>query len=161
MPFAPGNGDLTHGARPVDSSLPGEEEGYSHGPVALTAPNMDEDALDGASLLDTSLGARPKRERRKDCCVCCGMRYVGFSPLRPPRRLRLAVMLMDCPIFLPFPSLSGNMRRAFVTMQLRPVLEGFRHRLLDIRRVAGDQAGDMGDHGASLDCGLRAGESGS
>ena len=33
-----------------------------------------EDALDGASLLDTQLpSSRPKRQR-KDCCVCCGMR---------------------------------------------------------------------------------------
>ena len=63
--------------RRSDSSLPGEEEGYGHGPVALSTPNMDEDALDGASLLDTQLGARPKRQRKPDCCMCCGMRYVS------------------------------------------------------------------------------------
>ena len=75
---------LTHPARlsearqltphTADASLPGEEEGLGHGPVALRTPNMDEDALDGASLLDTQLpSSRPKRQR-KDCCVCCGMR---------------------------------------------------------------------------------------
>ncbi|KAM5543217.1 hypothetical protein V8D89_003091 [Ganoderma adspersum] len=56
------------------SSLPNEEEGLGHGPVALRTPNLDEDARDGASLLDTSLpSGRPKRQRR-DCCMCCGMR---------------------------------------------------------------------------------------
>ncbi|KAI1791307.1 hypothetical protein LXA43DRAFT_1012096 [Ganoderma leucocontextum] len=57
------------------SSLPNEEDGLSHGPVALRGPNLDEDAPDGASLLDTSLlGGRAKPQRKADCCLCCGMR---------------------------------------------------------------------------------------
>ena len=61
----------------LDSSLPNVEDGLGHGPVALRTPDLDEDAPDGASLLDTSLtSGRPKRQR-KDCCLCCGMRYVG------------------------------------------------------------------------------------
>ncbi|KAH9940419.1 uncharacterized protein BXZ73DRAFT_98855 [Epithele typhae] len=55
-------------------TLPGaEEEGLSRGPIALRTPNVDEDAQDGASLLDTELPSRPRRKRR-DCCMCCGMR---------------------------------------------------------------------------------------
>ena len=76
---APSSNKLTGGFRPrEDNSLPGDEEGLGHGPVALRTPNMDEDAPDGASLLDTQLpNTRPKRQRKADCCVCCGMRYVG------------------------------------------------------------------------------------
>ncbi|TBU30256.1 hypothetical protein BD311DRAFT_691403 [Dichomitus squalens] len=57
------------------SSLPNEEEGLGHGPVALRTANLDEDAPDGASLLDTTLpSGRSKRQHRADCCVCCGLR---------------------------------------------------------------------------------------
>ncbi|EIW62470.1 uncharacterized protein TRAVEDRAFT_113031 [Trametes versicolor FP-101664 SS1] len=57
------------------SSLPDDEEGFNHGPVALQNPNLDEEAADGASLLDTSLqNGRPKRQRKADCCMCCGLR---------------------------------------------------------------------------------------
>ncbi|KAI0743333.1 hypothetical protein C8Q80DRAFT_1180356 [Daedaleopsis nitida] len=56
------------------NSLPGDEDGLGHGPVALRTPNMDEDAPDGASLLDTQLPTRSTRQRKRDCCMCCGMR---------------------------------------------------------------------------------------
>ncbi|KAI0351047.1 hypothetical protein OH77DRAFT_1411803 [Trametes cingulata] len=57
------------------SHLPNDEEGLGHGPVALQTPNTDEEAADGASLLDTTLpSGRPKRQRKRDCCMCCGMR---------------------------------------------------------------------------------------
>ncbi|KAI0656535.1 hypothetical protein C8Q70DRAFT_1056459 [Cubamyces menziesii] len=57
------------------SHVPTDEEGLGHGPVALQSPNTDEDAADGASLLDTTLpSGRPKRQKKADCCVCCGMR---------------------------------------------------------------------------------------
>ncbi|KAI0766866.1 hypothetical protein BD413DRAFT_480510 [Trametes elegans] len=57
------------------SHLSNEEDGLGHGPVALQNPNLDEEAADGASLLDTTLpSGRPKRQRKRDCCVCCGMR---------------------------------------------------------------------------------------
>ena len=38
---------------------------------------MDEDALDGASLLDTQLPPARRARRKADCCVCCGMRCVS------------------------------------------------------------------------------------
>ncbi|KAI0633887.1 hypothetical protein C8Q77DRAFT_1158016 [Trametes polyzona] len=57
------------------SHLPNDEEGLGRGPVALQTPNMDEEAADGASLLDTTLqSGHQKRQRKRDCCVCCGMR---------------------------------------------------------------------------------------
>ena len=40
---------------------------------------MDEDALDGASLLDTQLPPARRARRKADCCVCCGLRYVTPS----------------------------------------------------------------------------------
>jgi len=58
-----------------------EEDGL--GPVALRSPVAENgehyrDDVDGATLSDSVLdteipGARPKRKRSKDCCVCCGM----------------------------------------------------------------------------------------
>ena len=64
--------------------MPTDEEGLGHGPVALQSPNTDEDAADGASLLDTTLpSGRPKRQKKADCCVCCGMRYAPFPPAWP------------------------------------------------------------------------------
>ncbi|OSD03954.1 hypothetical protein PYCCODRAFT_1433856 [Trametes coccinea BRFM310] len=57
------------------SHVPTDEEGLGHGPVALQNPNEDEEARDGASLLDTTLpSGRPKRQRKPDCCMCCGLR---------------------------------------------------------------------------------------
>ncbi|RDX48089.1 hypothetical protein OH76DRAFT_1405342 [Lentinus brumalis] len=57
------------------STVPGDEEGLGQGPVALRDPNLDEDATDGASFLDTQLpSGRPKRQQKRDCCMCCGLR---------------------------------------------------------------------------------------
>ncbi|KAI0818483.1 hypothetical protein BC628DRAFT_1333796 [Trametes gibbosa] len=55
--------------------LPSDDDALRHGPVALQTANLDEEAADGASLLDTTLpSARPKQQRKTDCCMCCGMR---------------------------------------------------------------------------------------
>ncbi|KAH9851459.1 hypothetical protein C2E23DRAFT_869383 [Lenzites betulinus] len=61
------------------SHLPSEEDGLGRGPVALQTANLDEEASDGASLLDTTLpSGRPKRARKVDCCICCGLRVSQF-----------------------------------------------------------------------------------
>ena len=74
----------------ADSTVPGDEEGLRQGPVALRDANLDEDATDGASFLDTQLpSGRPKRARRADCCVCCGLRYV--TPFASAIRLEVCV----------------------------------------------------------------------
>lgn len=60
----------------IDKQVSQEED---QGRVARgTAPAYHDADEESASLLDTSLPTRrPTRSKRKDCCMCCGMKYVS------------------------------------------------------------------------------------
>jgi len=57
----------------ADKQLPSDEEGGIRLPNSPVPGDDDEDV----SMLDTQIpgAARPKRPKRKGCCVCCGLEY--------------------------------------------------------------------------------------
>lgn len=57
-----------------DRAVPSEEDGM--GPVALRSPLLEGEDLPEGMTLDTEIPMPRPQRKRKDCCVCCGMRFV-------------------------------------------------------------------------------------
>lgn len=53
-------------------AVPSEEDGM--GPVALRSPLLEGEDLHEGMTLDTEIPMPRPQRKRKDCCVCCGMR---------------------------------------------------------------------------------------